>query len=82
MRAAAEYEEQHWQRIREDGSSDEGDEEEQGDGMDQRVGDDEDGEAFECVACGKIFRSEASWVNHERSKKHKQAVWRFVADIR
>lgn len=34
------------------------------------------GEIFECVACNKTFQSEASWGNHERSKKHKQAVFR------
>ena len=34
------------------------------------------GEAIECVACGKTFLHEASWTNHERSKKHKQALWR------
>jgi DnaJ family protein A protein 5 len=28
------------------------------------------------VACNKVFQSEPSWTNHERSKKHKQAVYR------
>lgn len=36
--------------------------------MDEKV------EQWECVACGKTFRSEASWSSHERSKKHMQAV--------
>ncbi|EGO24583.1 hypothetical protein SERLADRAFT_390085, partial [Serpula lacrymans var. lacrymans S7.9] len=27
-------------------------------------------EEWECVACGKSFRSEAAWDSHERSKKH------------
>jgi len=27
-------------------------------------------EVFECVACGKSFKSEAAWNSHERSKKH------------
>ncbi|THH16676.1 hypothetical protein EW146_g4023 [Bondarzewia mesenterica] len=31
-------------------------------------------EEWECVACGKTFRSEASWDSHERSKKHLKAV--------
>lgn len=31
---------------------------------------------FECVACNKTFQSEKQWENHERSKKHKQAVWK------
>ena len=35
---------------------------------------DRDTEEWECVACGKTFRSEAAWDSHERSKKHMQAV--------
>lgn len=31
---------------------------------------------FECVACNKTFQSERQWENHERSKKHRQAVWK------
>ncbi|KAH9848423.1 DnaJ domain-containing protein [Lenzites betulinus] len=31
-------------------------------------------EEWECVACGKSFRSEAAWDSHERSKKHLRAV--------
>lgn len=34
----------------------------------------EDEEEWECVACGKSFRSEAAWDSHERSKKHMKAV--------
>lgn len=34
----------------------------------------EDPEEWECVACGKSFRSEAAWDSHERSKKHLKAV--------
>jgi len=30
----------------------------------------EDPEVFECVACGKSFKSEAAWDSHERSKRH------------
>jgi DnaJ family protein A protein 5 len=30
----------------------------------------DDPEVFECVPCGKSFKSEASWNSHERSKKH------------
>ncbi|OBZ72262.1 DnaJ subfamily C member 21 [Grifola frondosa] len=33
-----------------------------------------DEEEWECVACGKSFRSEAAWDSHERSKKHLKAV--------
>jgi DnaJ family protein A protein 5 len=31
-------------------------------------------DVFECVACGKSFKSEAAWESHERSKKHLKAV--------
>ncbi|KAI8969849.1 DnaJ domain-containing protein [Trametes punicea] len=34
----------------------------------------EDDEEWECVACGKSFRSEAAWDSHERSRKHLRAV--------
>ncbi|CCM04694.1 uncharacterized protein FIBRA_06880 [Fibroporia radiculosa] len=34
----------------------------------------EDPEVWECVACGKSFRSEAAWDSHERSRKHMKAV--------
>jgi len=30
----------------------------------------DDPEVFECVACGKSFKSEAAWDSHERSKRH------------
>lgn len=79
LRAAAEYEEQEWQRLHLQDSSDESDaedEQDQGDGTAVRTETDQGAEIFECVACYKTFMSEASWDNHERSKKHKQAVWR------
>lgn len=57
-------------------------EEELGDGTGVRLDDGQGGEIFECVACGKTFASEASWINHERSKKHKQAVWRVKKEMR
>lgn len=57
-------------------------EEELGDGTGVRIDDGQGGEIFECVACGKTFASEASWINHERSKKHKQAVWRLKKEMR
>ncbi|KAJ1308012.1 hypothetical protein OPQ81_002083 [Rhizoctonia solani] len=31
-------------------------------------------EQYECVVCGKSFQSEASWLSHERSKKHLKEV--------
>ncbi|KAH7102771.1 DnaJ-domain-containing protein [Auriculariales sp. MPI-PUGE-AT-0066] len=33
-----------------------------------------EGEEWECVACGRSFRSEAAWSTHERSRKHLKAV--------
>ncbi|CAL1715733.1 unnamed protein product [Somion occarium] len=41
----------------------------------------EDSEEWECVACGKIFRSEAAWDSHERSRKHLQAVERLKREM-
>jgi DnaJ family protein A protein 5 len=64
--AASKYNEQDWQRFGVEDSDESGDE--------SHIP--QDGEAFECVACSKTFLSEASWANHERSKKHKQATWR------
>lgn len=40
-----------------------------------------DEEEWECVACGKTFRSEAAWDSHERSKKHMQAVERLKREM-
>lgn len=34
----------------------------------------DDPEVFECAACGKLFKSEAAWNSHERSKKHIKSV--------
>ena len=43
-----------------------------------------DDEAWECVICNKIFRSEAAWDSHERSKKHLKEVerlhWRMLEE--
>lgn len=38
-------------------------------------------EEWECVACGKSFRSEAAWDSHERSKKHLKAVERLAREM-
>lgn len=40
-----------------------------------------DEEEWECVACGKSFRSEAAWDSHERSKKHLKAVERLAREM-
>ena len=43
----------------------------------------EDGnlEEWECVACGKSFRSEAAWDSHERSKKHMKELERLKREM-
>lgn len=41
----------------------------------------EDPEEWECVACGKSFRSEAAWDSHERSKKHMKEVERLKREM-
>ncbi|WVR04088.1 hypothetical protein IAU60_001087 [Kwoniella sp. DSM 27419] len=88
LRSAAEYEEQSWQKLGGQHSDEEDEEEEEdtteqqtGDGTGVRLDDGMGGEFFECVACGKTFASEASWANHERSKNHKQAVWRLKKEM-
>ena len=42
--------------------------------LDWAAGEGGDEEEWECVACGKSFRTEAAWNSHERSKKHLRAV--------
>nr|GMC74171.1 DnaJ protein JJJ1 homolog [Ipomoea batatas] len=34
----------------------------------------EEGNELYCIACGKKFKSEKQWKNHEQSKKHKEKV--------
>ncbi|KAG8772046.1 hypothetical protein FRC15_003012 [Serendipita sp. 397] len=41
----------------------------------------EGGEEWECVACGKSFRSEAAWLSHERSRKHLKEVERLQREM-
>ncbi|KAF8322663.1 DnaJ-domain-containing protein [Clavulina sp. PMI_390] len=42
----------------------------------------EDGqEEWECVVCGKSFRSEKAWGNHERSNKHLKEVARLKKEM-
>lgn len=55
------YVEQEWQKARVSGVED----------LEWALAEgNEDPEVFECVACGKSFKSEAAWDSHERSKKH------------
>jgi len=58
---AAAYVEQEWQKIGASGVED----------LEWALAEgNDDPEVFECVACGKSFKSEAAWNSHERSKKH------------
>ncbi|KZO96736.1 DnaJ-domain-containing protein [Calocera viscosa TUFC12733] len=41
----------------------------------------EEEEGWECVACGKTFRSERAWESHERSKKHIENVERLREEL-
>jgi len=63
--AVDEYIEQEWQKVDTRGLHDD---------LEWAVGEGEDPEEWECVACNKTFRSEAAWDSHERSKKHMAQV--------
>lgn len=65
--ATSTYVEQAWQAVggvRQDEHAD----------LEWAAAEGEDEEEWECVACGKSFRSEAAWDSHERSKKHLREV--------
>ncbi|XP_030474229.2 DNAJ protein JJJ1 homolog, partial [Syzygium oleosum] len=69
MERAKAYEEPEWARAEEEEADEEG----------GSSGEEEDEERKEekelyCVACGKKFKSEKQWENHEKSKKHKEKV--------
>ncbi|EEF47765.1 conserved hypothetical protein [Ricinus communis] len=64
------YEEPEWARVNEEDVEDieEFHEEE----MENKKGN--GGKELYCVVCGKKFKSEKQWKNHEQSKKHKEKV--------
>lgn len=74
--AQREYKPADWTRVAEDEGmyeeelSGEGESEEDEEVQEKRV-------VFECVACGKAFKTEGQMIDHEKSKKHKQAIWRL-----
>ncbi|GAB2270103.1 hypothetical protein Dimus_005016 [Dionaea muscipula] len=65
------YEEPEWARLKEEelqggfeDNAEEGEEKGRGSGVDELY----------CVACGKKFKSDKQWKNHEQSKKHKDRI--------
>ena len=62
------YVEQEWQKVTKD---------HQHDDLEWAAGEGEDSQEWECVACGKSFKSEAAWDSHERSKKHMKEIERL-----
>ncbi|KAK0235829.1 hypothetical protein EDD85DRAFT_1009348 [Armillaria nabsnona] len=67
------YVEQDWQKIDTQGAHD--------DDLKWAIGESEGPEEWECVVCGKSFRSEASWNSHERSEKHLKEVERLRREM-
>ncbi|KAH7550761.1 hypothetical protein JRO89_XS13G0264200 [Xanthoceras sorbifolium] len=69
LERASRYEEPEWARINED-------EADNGNGIEEELEDESEKKRneFYCVACGKKFKSEKQWKNHEQSKKHKEKV--------
>ncbi|KAH7928282.1 DnaJ-domain-containing protein [Leucogyrophana mollusca] len=66
------YVEQEWQKTSSRGADDD---------LDWAAAEGEDPEEWECVACGKTFRSEAAWDSHERSKKHMKEIERLRREM-
>lgn len=67
------YVEQDWQRVH--ATDDDADAD-----LDWAAGEG-NAEEWECVACGKTFRSEASWDSHERSKKHMREIEKLKREM-
>lgn len=66
------YVEQEWQKV--ETHTQHGD-------LEWAAAEGDDPEEWECVACGKTFRSEAAWDSHERSKKHMKEVERLIKEM-
>ncbi|PWZ02177.1 ChaC-domain-containing protein [Testicularia cyperi] len=92
---AQSYQAQSWQQA-EFRFSDEDDadytdsDDEEGDREDDAEGEGEDGpedsdqggaDGWDCVACDKLFQSEAAFRNHEKSAKHKKAVQKLQREM-
>ncbi|KAK7265860.1 hypothetical protein RJT34_33484 [Clitoria ternatea] len=65
------YEEPEWAKAEEDDDNEEWFEEEEEEEKKKAE------KEFYCVLCGKKFKSEKQWKNHEQSKKHKEKVAEF-----
>ncbi|XP_038878341.1 DNAJ protein JJJ1 homolog [Benincasa hispida] len=66
------YEEPDWAKVEEV-------EEDEGDGFEEE--ENRKGKELYCVLCGKKFKSEKQWKNHEQSKKHKEKVAEFKESL-
>ena len=66
------YVEQEWQKL---------DFRDMHDDLEWAAAEGDDPEEWECVACGKTFRSEAAWDSHERSKKHLREIERLRREM-
>lgn len=75
-----------WTQSRDDQEGDDYATDEGGDGDEEdqveEEEEDEEPEIWECVGCSKTFKSEGQYDAHERSKKHKQAVFRLKREMR
>lgn len=69
------YVEQEWQKTSSQNTASAYDE--YGGNQNEWAGGQDGQEEWECVACGKTFRSEKAWGNHERSNKHLKEVARY-----
>ncbi|CAJ1944187.1 unnamed protein product [Sphenostylis stenocarpa] len=68
------YEEPDWAKVEEE-------EEEVVEEWVEEVEEKKNEKEFYCVLCGKKFKSEKQWKNHEQSKKHKERVAEFRDSI-
>lgn len=73
LERAMAYEEPEWSRVAEE------DEEEEN--WVEEVDEKKNGKELYCVVCGKKFKSEKQWKNHEQSKKHREKVAEFRESI-
>ncbi|KAF9000755.1 hypothetical protein BDQ17DRAFT_1359486 [Cyathus striatus] len=70
--ASETYVEQEWQKVDLSGMHED---------LEWAAAEGDDSEEWECVVCGKVFRSEAAWDSHERSKKHMKEVERLRREM-